>query len=182
MSDSLRPQGPQPQRFLCLWDFPGEDTEVGYHFLLQGIFLTQESNPHLLLGRQILYHSATCTCHEMVQKNLNKIFGQPIICPFYLKKSINAVILFLLSYLFLLLLAWLCIEANKIHFLTLEIFSHCHIVSSRSSVCKNWVSHKCFAQVAETHSTRKGSLRCSFPPWDKACLGCGPLLLASEAT
>jgi len=123
MSDSLRPQGPQPQRFLCLWDFPGEDTEVGYHFLLQGIFLTQESNPHLLLGRQILYHSATCTCHEMVQKNLNKNFGQPIICPFYLKKSINAVILFLLSYLFLLLLAWLCIEANKIHFLTLEIFS-----------------------------------------------------------
>ena len=87
MSDSLRPQGPQPQRFLCLWDFPGEDTEVGYHFLLQGIFLTQESNPHLLLGRQILYHSATCTCHEMVQKNLNKIFGQPIICPFYLKKK-----------------------------------------------------------------------------------------------
>ena len=30
---------------------------------------------------------------------------------------------FLLSYLFLLLLAWLCIEANKIHFFPLEIFS-----------------------------------------------------------
>ena len=94
MSDSLRPQGPQPQRLLYLWDFPGEDTEVGYHFLLQEIFLTQESNPHLLLGRQILYHSATCTCHEMVQKNLNEIFGQPIIYPFYIKKGINAVILF----------------------------------------------------------------------------------------
>ena len=29
---------------------------MGSHFLLQGIFLTQESNLSLLLGRQILYH------------------------------------------------------------------------------------------------------------------------------
>ena len=29
------------------------------HYLLQGIFPTQGSNPHLLLGRQILYHRAT---------------------------------------------------------------------------------------------------------------------------
>ena len=28
--------------------FPGKNTGVGCHFLLQGIFLTQESNPHLL--------------------------------------------------------------------------------------------------------------------------------------
>ena len=30
------------------WDFPGKNTGVGCHFLLQGIFLTQESNPCLL--------------------------------------------------------------------------------------------------------------------------------------
>ena len=78
---------------------------MGYHFLLQGIFLTQESNPHLLLGRQILYHSATCTCHEMVPKNLNELFGQPIIYPFYLKKGISAVILLL--YLFFFYCYWL---------------------------------------------------------------------------
>jgi len=30
------------------WDFPGKDTRVACHFLLQGIFLTQESNPCLL--------------------------------------------------------------------------------------------------------------------------------------
>ena len=30
------------------WDFPDENTGVGYHFLLQGIFPTQGSNPHLL--------------------------------------------------------------------------------------------------------------------------------------
>ena len=29
---------------LCPWDFPGKNTEVGCHFLLLGIFLTQESN------------------------------------------------------------------------------------------------------------------------------------------
>ena len=36
-------------RFLCPWDFPGNTTEVGCHFPLQGIFLTQELNPHLLV-------------------------------------------------------------------------------------------------------------------------------------
>ena len=40
----------------CLpWDFPGKDTGVGCHLLLQGIFLTQGSNPGLLHCRQILY-------------------------------------------------------------------------------------------------------------------------------
>jgi len=33
-----------PIRLLCPWDFPGKDTEVCCYFLLQGIFLTQESN------------------------------------------------------------------------------------------------------------------------------------------
>ena len=31
----------------CLWDFPGRNTGVGYHFLLQGFFPTQRSNLHL---------------------------------------------------------------------------------------------------------------------------------------
>ena len=30
------------------WDFPGKKTGVGCHFLLQGIYLTQGSNKHLL--------------------------------------------------------------------------------------------------------------------------------------
>ena len=41
VSDSLRPHGLQPSRFLCPWDFPGKSSGVGCHFLLQGIFLTQ---------------------------------------------------------------------------------------------------------------------------------------------
>ena len=36
-------------------DSPGKNTRVGCHFLLQGIFLMQESNPGLLHCRQILY-------------------------------------------------------------------------------------------------------------------------------
>ena len=42
------PRGLQPARLLCPWRFPGKDTRVGCHFLLQGIFLTQGSNPGLL--------------------------------------------------------------------------------------------------------------------------------------
>ena len=45
VSDSLRPRGLRPVRFLCPWDFPGKNTRTGCHFLLQGIFLTQGSNP-----------------------------------------------------------------------------------------------------------------------------------------
>ena len=40
----------------CPWDSPGKNTGVGCHFILQGIFLTQESNPGLLHCRPILYH------------------------------------------------------------------------------------------------------------------------------
>ena len=37
-------------------DSPGKNTGVGCHALLQGIFLTQTSNPGLLHCRRILYH------------------------------------------------------------------------------------------------------------------------------
>ena len=36
VSDSSRPNGPQPSRLLHLWDFPGKSTGVGCHRLLQG--------------------------------------------------------------------------------------------------------------------------------------------------
>ena len=54
--DSLCPQGLEPTRVLCPWDYPGKITGVGCHFLLQGILLTQGLNPGLLHCRQILYH------------------------------------------------------------------------------------------------------------------------------
>ena len=48
VSDSLRPYGLQPTRLLCPWESLGKNTEVGHHFLLQGIFLTRGPNPCLL--------------------------------------------------------------------------------------------------------------------------------------
>ena len=56
VSDSLQPHGLQPTRLLCPWDSPGKNTGVGCYSLLQGIFLTQGSNPGLPHCRQILYH------------------------------------------------------------------------------------------------------------------------------
>ena len=50
MSDSLWPHG-----LYSSWNSPGQNTGVGSLSLLQGIFLTQESNQGLLHGRQILY-------------------------------------------------------------------------------------------------------------------------------
>ena len=48
VSDSLWPHGLQSARLLCPWDFLGNNTGVSCHFLLQGIFPTQGSNPSLL--------------------------------------------------------------------------------------------------------------------------------------
>ena len=48
---SLWPNELLPTSILLSWDSPGKNTEVGCHFLLQGIFLTQGLNPchlHLL--------------------------------------------------------------------------------------------------------------------------------------
>ena len=47
-SDYLWPHGLSPSRLPCPWDFPGKNAGVGCHFLLQGIFPTQGSNPCFL--------------------------------------------------------------------------------------------------------------------------------------
>ena len=59
LSDSLQPHGLKPAN-ICSWNSLGKNTVVGCHSLLQGIFLTQESNLGLLHGRQILY----CLSHR----------------------------------------------------------------------------------------------------------------------
>ena len=48
VSDSLRPHGLKPARLFCPWDFPGKDTRMDCHLLLQGIFPTQGLNLHFL--------------------------------------------------------------------------------------------------------------------------------------
>ena len=53
-SHSLWPYGQQPARLLYLWDFPGKNTGVSWHSLLQRN--VQGSDPGSLHCRQILYH------------------------------------------------------------------------------------------------------------------------------
>ena len=60
-------------RLLCPWDSPGKNTGVGCHFLLQGLFPTQESNLILLYCRQILYRlrgsgNTNITCFKRLSK------------------------------------------------------------------------------------------------------------------
>ena len=56
---TLQPHGLQPARLLCQWDFPGKNTTAGWHFLLQGVFLTQGQNlrlPHWQTDSLLLSH------------------------------------------------------------------------------------------------------------------------------
>ena len=48
MFDYWWPHGLWPTRLLCPWNFPGKNTGVDCHCLLQGIFPAQESNLCLL--------------------------------------------------------------------------------------------------------------------------------------
>ena len=62
------PWTPMSTKLLCPWKFPSKNTGVGWYFLLQGIFLIQGSNPHLLclLHWQVdsspLYHLGSQKC------------------------------------------------------------------------------------------------------------------------
>ena len=78
VSTSLRPHGLKPTRLHCPWDFPGQNTGVGYSVLLQGVFPTQGSNPGLLCCRQILYVWATgeTPCILYIILDLSKIYNK----------------------------------------------------------------------------------------------------------
>ena len=56
LSNSVTPWIVACQVPLCPWNFPGKNTGVGSHCLLQGIFLTQGLNRGFLHCREILYH------------------------------------------------------------------------------------------------------------------------------
>ena len=82
MSDSFWPSGLELTRLLCPQDFPGKNIEVGCHFLLQGIFPTQELSPRplhllcLLPSSWYRYHRATwkTAFHTWLPKLQNHLF------------------------------------------------------------------------------------------------------------
>ena len=59
-----------------LWGFPGKNAGVGYHALLQGIFLTQGWTHVSCIGRQVLYH---WVIREVPRK------GSPVSLTFFLQ-------------------------------------------------------------------------------------------------
>ena len=71
ISDSLQPHGLLPTRLLCPWDFPGKNTEVACHFLLQRIFPTQGSYPCLLCLLCLLTWQAGSLPLALSKKTLN---------------------------------------------------------------------------------------------------------------
>ena len=94
-------------QLLCPWGFPGKDTGVGSHSLLQGIFQTQWSNPGLLHYEWILYH---LSCQETLHFPLGfqKYFkGIPSLC--FLRNW--PLVLFLVPFLTLESLLW---SSNKL--------------------------------------------------------------------
>ena len=92
MSDSLWPHPCDP-RLLCPWNSADKSTGVGCHFLPQGIFLTQRSNPQLLLGRQVLYHWASREAHKTCYTVLN-YFSFPLNCELLLEGRDLPLVLF----------------------------------------------------------------------------------------
>ena len=70
-------------RLLCLWNSPGKNIGVDYHFLFQGIFPTQGSNSHLLCllhCRQILNHWAARETLSLRQRWCLSLLLHPL-CP-----------------------------------------------------------------------------------------------------
>ena len=60
---TLKSHGLQPTKLPRPWDFPGNNTAAGCHFLVQGIFLTQGWNPSLgapALISRVFNHCSTC--------------------------------------------------------------------------------------------------------------------------
>ena len=96
MSDSFRPHGLEPARLLCPWNFPGENTGVSCHFLLQGIFPTRERTHVTFIScidRGFFTTSATwkapyvtLSCHEFtlgwrsLPKVKVKVKSRPTLC------------------------------------------------------------------------------------------------------
>ena len=74
VSNSLRPHELYPIRLCHPWDFPGKSAGVDCHFLLQGIFPTQESNPGLPHWRQTLYRLSHQGSPESVMTQIIRAF------------------------------------------------------------------------------------------------------------
>ena len=94
MSNSLRPHGLQPVKFLCPWTFSGKNTGVGGHFLIQRVFLTQGPNSHLLC---LLHWQADSLPLSHQESPISHGYSFLIIAPEYIFPKINLIASLLFS-------------------------------------------------------------------------------------
>ena len=75
------PMDCSPPMLFCPWDSPGKNIGVGCHVLLQGIFLTQGSNPHLM-SPALAGGFFTCSATWEAQERGNVLVAQscPTLC------------------------------------------------------------------------------------------------------
>ena len=85
MSNSLRPYELSLARLLCPWDSPGKNSGVGCHFLLQGIFPTQELNLRLLYLLHWQAGSLPLASSGKPIKNRIQVYVCVCICVYILK-------------------------------------------------------------------------------------------------
>ena len=85
--DSLRPYGLQSTSFFCPWNFPGQNTGVGCHSLLQGLFLTQGWNPGLLHCREILQHLSQQGSPQAPRLGIEQLIGPQRKSRFFISSS-----------------------------------------------------------------------------------------------
>ena len=88
MSDFLGSHG-----LLSPWDFPWQEYWSGLPFLLQGIILTQRSNPHLMHCKWIICAGQTqktmgSILHHNIQKSIFVILPEPTMTHHYCPKCI----------------------------------------------------------------------------------------------
>ena len=75
VSDSVRPHRRQPTRLRHPWDFPGKNTGVGCHFLLQCMKVKSESEVTescLTLGDPMDYNLSGSSTHGIFQARVLK--------------------------------------------------------------------------------------------------------------
>ena len=83
VSDTVKRYGLEPTRLFCQWNSPGKNVGMGCHALLQGIFLTQGSNPYLFC----LLHWQACSLPPAHLEGPANALGE---CPFVVGKRIKA--------------------------------------------------------------------------------------------
>ena len=128
MSDSVWPLGLEPARLLCPWDSLGKNAGVGCHFLLQGIFLTQGLNLHLL---HLLHWQASSLSLEPPEKPSIEYF------PFMWTWNLLCLISLVFRIVWFVCVNFCLSQLNK----TLLQINHHNVIQRQGHVhtCKEWV-------------------------------------------